>query len=532
MNIVKNMIQNFDDKFLINLNDDKNTSNKNNNKKKELQKIEEEPSSFDINDLGYNYNESKIDLNKNNNNSSNTNINIDIDKNNKNRPKLFLTSILKRKKRSFMKEYFKGKKGKKFLKEQEKIENKIKNGPKLLELEDAFKYYELFYNYKYFYTKEDNEFLSFSRRRKMERAMSSYYLRPRMQIYKSEEECAKCKNNKKLDGEKYKNNINIHINSETEKTKNATLKLSLSDINIDNNKKIFLSQKKGENSLATTNLFKNNSKYNEKTRPTSASLSQKGQSSLFSTKNKNNKKLKLKLKTKSELKLYDSNLGISNSSSFSSNLIFNKKTTPNLRSAKTGINLKKKIKKLSEGIIDSGDKLKKELKQKYKSIMKQIEEEKRPISKIKKKRNIDINKIRKELKLNKRGKGIDENKLIMKNVDKLQKSLPKTHVDLMRSIAKIVINEDRMRHKPLVYDDSYDNKLFRTKLKKEMFDATCDMKKIRESLNKNKKEKPFKQAVKKLMENDMFLFFNLKSLNLMVNRIKVLKGECINNNNL
>ena len=92
MNIVKNMIQNFDDKFLINLNDDKNTSSKNNNKKIELQKIEEEPSSFDINVLGYNYNESKIDLSKNN--SSNT----DKDKNNKNKTKLFLTSILKRKK--------------------------------------------------------------------------------------------------------------------------------------------------------------------------------------------------------------------------------------------------------------------------------------------------------------------------------------------------------------------------------------------------------------------------------------------------
>jgi hypothetical protein len=335
--------------------------------------------------------------------------------------------------------------------------------------------------------------------------------------------------------QKYKNNQNIHINkniiknefeennfnSEREISKNGTLKLSLSDI--DNNKKIFMpppqrlgapkSQKNIKSSL-TTNYFKNNSKFNDKTRPTSASISisQKG-----------------KLKAKSELELFDS--GISNSSSFYSNLIFNKKTT-NINRKKTGFKLKKKIKKLSEGIIDSGDKLKNELKEKYKSIIKKIEEEKKPISRIKKNRNIDINKIRKELKLNKRGKGIDENKLIMDNVDKLQKSLPKTHVDLMRSIAKIVINEDRMRHKPLVYDNSYDNKIFRAKLKKEMFEATCDMKKIRESLNKNKKEKPFKQAVKKLMENDMFFFFNLKSLNQMVNKIKVLKGECINNNNL
>jgi len=550
MNIVKNMIQNFDDKFLINLNDDKNTSNKNNPKKsEELQKIEEESSSFDIDINEFGYNESKIELNKTNSSNSNKG---------KNKPTLFLTSTLKKKekKSSFIKEYLKSKKGKKFMKEQEKIENRVKNWPKLLELEDAFKYYELFYNYKYFYTKEDNEFLSFSRRRKMERAMSSYYLRPRMKLSKHEEICEKCKNNKKVDGQKYKSNQNIHINKnfinenennednninnnnfnfEREMSKNGTLKLSLSD-DIDNNKKIFippLQNFKSQKNIKSSLNIKNNSKFNEKTRPTSASISnsisQKGQSSLFT--NNNNKKLKLKTKTKSELELFDS--GISNSSSFYSNLIFNKKTTVAERN-KTGIKLKKKIKKLSEGIIDSGDKLKTELKEKYKSILKQIEEEKKPISKIKKKRNIDINNIRKELKLNKNGKGIDENKLIMDNVDKLQKSLPKTHVDLMRSIAKIVINEDRMRHKPLVYDNSYDNKIFKAKLKKEMFEATCDMKKIRESLNKNKnkKEKPFKQAVKKLMENEMFLFFNLKSLNNMVNRIKVLKGECINNNNL
>ena len=541
MNIVKNMIQNFDDKFLINLNDDKNITNKNNHKKnEELQKIEEESSSFDIdiNDIGYN--ESKIELNKTNSSKSNKN---------KNQSKLFLTSTKnkKEKKSSLIREYLKSKKGKKFMKEQEKIENRIKNWPKLLELEDAFKYYELFYNYKYFYTKEDNEFLSFSRRRKMERAMSSYYLKPRMKIYKPEETCEKCKNNKKVDGQKYKTNQNIHINknivnnennednnfnSERGISKNGTLKLSLSD-DIDNNKKVFNPQQ--QQNLGAPKSQKNNSKFNEKTRPTSASISnsisKKGQSSLFANANTNINNNKLKIKTKSELELFDS--GISNSSSFYSNLIFNKKYT-NASKNKTGIKLKKKIKKLSEGIIDNGDKLKTELKEKYKSIIKQIEEEKRPISKIKKKRNIDINNIRKELKLNNRGKGIDENKLIMDNVDKLQKSLPKTHVDLMRSIAKIVINEDRMRNKPLVYDGSYDNKIFRAKLKKEMFEATCDMKKIRESLNKNKnkKEKPFKQVVKKLMENEMFLFFNLKSLNRMVNRIKVLKGECISNNNL
>ena len=90
MNIVKNMIQNFDDKFLINLNDDKNTNNKNNPKKsEELQKIEEESSSFDIDINEFGYNESKIELNKTNSSNSNKG---------KNKPTLFLTSTLKKKK--------------------------------------------------------------------------------------------------------------------------------------------------------------------------------------------------------------------------------------------------------------------------------------------------------------------------------------------------------------------------------------------------------------------------------------------------
>ena len=41
--------------------------------------------------------------------------------------------------------------------------------------------------------------------------------------------------------------------------------------------------------------------------------------------------------------------------------------------------------------------------------------------------NINIEKIRTDLNLKRRGGGIDENKLIMDNVDKLYKSLPKSH---------------------------------------------------------------------------------------------------------
>ena len=114
----------------------------------------------------------------------------------------------------------------------------------------------------------------------------------------------------------------------------------------------------------------------------------------------------------------------------------------------------------------------------------------------------------------------------MENVEKL----PKNHINLMRAIAKIVINEDRMKHRPLFYDDTYDNKLFKMRLKNEMFEAECEMGKIRKTLSKNKKEKDFKEQIKKLMNNEMFLFFNLDSLKQMLNKYKVLRGECIGNN--
>ena len=161
--------------------------------------------------------------------------------------------------------------------------------------------------------------------------------------------------------------------------------------------------------------------------------------------------------------------------------------------------------------------------------MKLLEEEKKPVTKVKKDRNINIKNIRKDLNLRRRGNGIDEKKLIMENVNKLYKSLPKTHVNLMRSIAKIVINEDRMRHRPLFYNDTYDNKLFKKRLKNEMFEAQCEMGKIRQTLSKNKKKKDFKQQIKKLMTNEMFLFFNNDSLKQMLNKYKVLRGECLGN---
>ena len=161
--------------------------------------------------------------------------------------------------------------------------------------------------------------------------------------------------------------------------------------------------------------------------------------------------------------------------------------------------------------------------------MKEIEDEKKPVKKVKKKMNINIEKIRTDLNLKRRGGGIDENKLIMDNVDKLYKSLPKSHVNLMRSIAKIIINEERRKNKPTIYDDTYDNKKFKEKFKKEMFKAAYKMKEIRKTLNKNKRDKPFDEKMRRLLKNDKFIFFDLKSLKDEINKNKVIRGEIITN---
>ena len=142
---------------------------------------------------------------------------------------------------------------------------------------------------------------------------------------------------------------------------------------------------------------------------------------------------------------------------------------------------------------------------------------------------INIEKIRTDLNLKRRGEGIDENKLIMDIVDKLYKSLPKSHVNLMRSIAKIIINEERRKNKPTIYDDTYDNKKFKEKFKKEMFKAAYKMKEIRKTLNKNKRDKPFDEKMRRLLKNDKFIFFDLKSLKDEINKNKVIRGEIITN---
>ena len=162
MNQVRNMIQDFDNQFSINL------YNNNNNERKSTnifttKTIKKEPYS------DYDFNLYKI-YDSNNNGISN-NQNLISNKN-----------------------YFKEKKkGKKFLKEEKSIENELENKRKIIGLKNAFKYYELFYNYKYLLTEKDILCLRFNQRKKHDKNLKEKYLKnPRIKLAQYNKTCEKC----------------------------------------------------------------------------------------------------------------------------------------------------------------------------------------------------------------------------------------------------------------------------------------------------------------------------------------------------
>ena len=536
MTTVKNMIQDFDEQFSINFGI-KNLSQKrktmgNNlyNKNKLKQTKEESISDYDFN-LNKSNNENNDIINNNddnnykiNNKNDNYSENINKDNNNDegNSNQLLNNNIKK-----FVKEM---KKGKKYLKYEQNIKKKLKNEKKIIELKNCFKYYELLYNYKYFLTEKDILCLSFNRRKKMERKDFYKYLKtPRKTLdffVEKPEKCKKCENKRKMDKNKYKNNLKIHLfNNFKIKKQNNNIKLFKTELNYNRENKEKYNKLNRALSGYNSNIIEKNKSYNNSnfkynktfSRPTSSSTNKLN---IF------NKKLNfnsLSLNEKGELNL-------SNISSISKNnspkLIKNHEEKSNYKPPNI-LSIKNKIINISQNIKANSKKLKINLEDTHKNIMKKIEEERKPVKKVKKKMKIDIDKIRADLNLKRRGEGIDENKIIMDNVDKLYKSLPKTHVDLMRSIAKIVINEERRKNKPLIYNDTYDNNLFKARLKKEMFKASYKMKEIRKSLNKYKIEKPFEEQLRHLLKNDVPSFFNIKSLEDEINRIKAIKGEII-----
>ena len=536
MTTVKNMIQDFDEQFSINFGI-KNLSQKrktmgNNlyNKNKLKQTKEESISDYDFNlNKSNNKNNDIINNNDDNNykiNNKNDNYSENINKDNNN-DEGNSNQLLNNNIKKFVKEM---KKGKKYLKNEQNIKKKLKNEKKIIELKNCFKYYELLYNYKYFLTEKDILCLSFNRRKKMERKDFYKYLKtPRKTLdffVEKPEKCKKCENKRKMDKNKYKNNLKIHLfNNFKIKKQNNNIKLFKTELNYNRENKEKYNKLNRALSGYNSNIIEKNKSYNNSnfkynktfSRPTSSSTNKLN---IF------NKKLNfnsLSLNEKGELNL-------SNISSISKNnspkLIKNHEEKSNYRPPNI-LSIKNKIINISQNIKANSKKLKINLEDTHKNIMKKIEEERKPVKKVKKKMKIDIDKIRADLNLKRRGEGINENKIIMDNVDKLYKSLPKTHVDLMRSIAKIVINEERRKNKPLIYNDTYDNNLFKARLKKEMFKASYKMKEIRKSLNKYKIEKPFEEQLRHLLKNDVPSFFNIKSLEDEINRIKAIKGEII-----
>ena len=439
------------------------------------------------------------------------------------------------KNKDFVKEM---KKGKIYLKNEESIKDKLKNEKKIIGLKNCFKYYELLYNYKYFITEKDILCLSFNRRKKMEKRNFLKYLKTPKNtpdyFDEKSEKCKKCEKNKKMDKLKYKRNLKIHLfnknlpeyNSIKKQNKNKNIHLFKTELNNDeknkekSNKRLSRILSGYNSNIIEKNKLYNNSNFKyDKTfsRPTSSSTNKL---------NEFNKKYNFNSLSSNE----KVELNLSNISSISDNnsLEFVKSHIEKSNDEPQYIeSIKNKIKILCKNIKADSKKLKLDLEETYKNIMDKIEEEKNPVKKVKKKMIINIDKIRRDLNLKRRGKGIDEIKMIMDNVDKLYKSLPKTHVNLMRSIAKIVINEERMKNKPLIYNDTYDNKLFKAKLKKEMFKASYNMKEIRKSLNKYKIEKPFEEQLRHILKNDVSSFFSIKSLKEEINKIKAIKGEII-----
>ena len=492
-NEVRDMIQDFDNQFSINFgfNNEKENNNINsnynkykyNNKTKQIK--EESYSDFDFN------------LNKINEISKDNDISNKIIKNKKN----FFNEM---------------EKGKKYLQEEESIEEKLKNENKIVGLKNAFKYYELLFNYKYFLTEKDILCLSFNRRKKMEKLELSKFLRqPKIKLDNYKDKCEKCEKHRKNDKFKYKTNLNIHL-----------FHKNFSDSNINNNNNSKKILKRAFSGISNNNFSKSNinnfindsnTKYSKTiTRPTTATPN-------------NIQKSNNKINYNSLNSTKNSNLNI-NISEISTKYLDNN-SIQRMRSAKSNKNLtiKNKIENLSENILTNGDLLKNNLEETYQNIMEKIEEEKKPVKKVKKKSKINIDIIRSDLNLQYLGEGLDVNQMIMDNVDKLYKSLPKTHVNLMRSIAKIVIEEERRKNKPSIYNYTHDKNLFRQKFKKEMFEASYKMKEIRKSLNKDKREKPIDVKLKHLLKNDHFIFFSIKSLKDEIDKIRVLRVEIIKN---
>ena len=552
INDVKNMLSNFDNHF----SDIHNQSREKNYNKKEsddaLQKIEEIPDDYKDNDIDESSINNNLDFsidsfspkkaNISNENlfwiSSNKSIKT-TSKNNKAK-ELVLSfgdddtlngddskSKKKNRTKSVIKRWNSDVKilfnSRKMMKDQlKKYAKEIKKNDKLEKLNDAIKYYELVYNYKYL--PNDNQLLSFSRKEKLRKSLSAIGFHQNTQ-------------DKKLFSDYHSKNQKIYLF--LLKNIRKKHKLNNSNNNLNNNKNDFnngnSSRSKNHSSTQKISQMSKTGPSSETTQRISSSKSSR--TSLFSR----NKKLKIKTDDDNNNNLNNSSTCISSLNSKIFNLynndainnpfnIKNESYFPDSNRNSKFNKTENKLFNLSNVILSKGEEINNNLKINYKSILKriiyEIKNSHKTLKPKGKKKITDVKNIRKELNLKERtGKGIDIQELIFKNVDKYKKYMPKSQVQLIRNIAEIVIDEDRKALRPLFYDDTHDNLLFKERIKKEFKEALIESKKIRESLHKEKVDGSFSDDMKKLLKNDSFSFCNYNALKDMVKKIRAIKGE-------
>lgn len=185
-----------------------------------------------------------------------------------------------------------------------------------------------------------------------------------------------------------------------------------------------------------------------------------------------------------------------------------------------------KINNLLDGIIEDGQKISKNLKLKFSNLKK----ENKNIKKNKNNRlHLNINKLRSEMDLQNNTKyKIDIKVLLSNNTKKLKKYLKKGDLKLAEQLSQTIINEDRLNNKPLEIDESFNNSLFRRRVRREINVDSYKTRVIKETLDrlKNKTIIDPQQQLNKLIEkNHVCLFNDYESLKKLVTKSRVLKKQ-------
>ena len=189
-------------------------------------------------------------------------------------------------------------------------------------------------------------------------------------------------------------------------------------------------------------------------------------------------------------------------------------------------NCNNKMNDLLNNILEDSQKIDKKLRKGFPYMQKENEK----INKNKnKKLHVNINQLRTEMDLQESTKyKIDVQVLLLNNAKKLKKYLQKEDLKMAEQLSRTVINEDRLNNKPLEFDETFNNKLFRRKVKQEINEACYKTRVIKETLNRlsNKSIIDPKQQLDKLIgKNNVCLFNDFESLKKLVKKYRIIKKQ-------